>query len=74
MSVAQVSPSGVGEREPLVAFRGRDRAGEDGRWLAEVMELPGVLAYGDTQEAALSRFAGSRSEGHRRAAGTRRGR
>lgn len=28
---------------------------EDGRWLAEVLELPGVLAYGDTQDAAISR-------------------
>jgi predicted RNase H-like HicB family nuclease len=28
---------------------------EDGRWLAEVLELPGVLAYGDTQDVAISR-------------------
>lgn len=28
---------------------------DDGRWLAEAVELPGVLAYGETQEAALSR-------------------
>jgi uncharacterized protein (DUF4415 family)/predicted RNase H-like HicB family nuclease len=28
---------------------------DDGRWLAEVVEIPGVLAYGDTQQAALSR-------------------
>ena len=28
---------------------------DDGRWLAEVVELPGVLAYGDTQHEALSR-------------------
>ncbi len=25
---------------------------EDGRWIAEVPELPGVLAYGDTAESA----------------------
>lgn len=25
----------------------------DGRWLAEVLALPGVLAYGQTREAAL---------------------
>jgi predicted RNase H-like HicB family nuclease len=24
----------------------------DGRWIAEVPELPGVLAYGDTQDKA----------------------
>jgi predicted RNase H-like HicB family nuclease len=26
----------------------------DGRWLAEVPELPGVMAYGDTQEEAVT--------------------
>ena len=25
----------------------------DGRWVAEVPELPGVLAYGSTEEAAV---------------------
>lgn len=28
---------------------------DDGRWLAEVVELPGVLAYGATREVALSK-------------------
>ncbi len=28
---------------------------EDGRWLAEVSGLPGVLAYGQTPEEALAR-------------------
>ncbi len=28
---------------------------EDGRWLAEVPELPGVLAYGTSAEQATSR-------------------
>ena len=28
---------------------------EDGRWLAEVIELPGVLGYGRTPEEAMSR-------------------
>ena len=27
----------------------------DGRWLAEVVDLPGVLAYGETQQEALAR-------------------
>ena len=27
---------------------------DDGRWLAEVVELPGVFAYGATSEAALA--------------------
>ena len=28
---------------------------DDGRWLAEVMELSGVLAYGPTRSEAISR-------------------
>jgi len=28
---------------------------EDGRWVAEVVELPGVLAYGQTRPEALAR-------------------
>jgi predicted RNase H-like HicB family nuclease len=28
---------------------------DDGRWLAEVPQLPGVLAYGSSAEEALSR-------------------
>lgn len=27
---------------------------DDGRWLAEVTELPGVMAYGATREVALA--------------------
>ena len=27
----------------------------DGRWLAEVPELPGVLAYGSTADEAMTR-------------------
>jgi len=28
---------------------------EDGRWIAEVVALPGVMAYGDTREEALAK-------------------
>ena len=28
---------------------------EDGRWIAEVPEIPGVLAYGDTAEEARAK-------------------
>jgi predicted RNase H-like HicB family nuclease len=28
---------------------------EDGRWIAEVPDLPGVLAYGETSANAISR-------------------
>ena len=27
----------------------------DGRWIAEVLELPGCLAYGETQAKALAK-------------------
>jgi predicted RNase H-like HicB family nuclease len=26
----------------------------DGRWIADVLEMPGVMAYGDTRSAAVS--------------------
>jgi predicted RNase H-like HicB family nuclease len=42
----------------LIGFRVEIEREEDGRWLAEVVELPGVLAYGDTHQAALSRVQG----------------
>jgi len=28
---------------------------EDGRWLAEVLELPGVMVYGHTRQEALAK-------------------
>ncbi|MEW6481824.1 MAG: type II toxin-antitoxin system HicB family antitoxin [bacterium] len=28
---------------------------EDGRWIAEVPDLPGVMAYGETKEDAISK-------------------
>lgn len=39
----------------MITFKVEIEREEDGRWLAEVIELPGVLAYGDSQAAALSR-------------------
>ena len=39
----------------MIAFKIETEQEHDGRWLAEVVELPGVLAYGETQEAALSK-------------------
>jgi predicted RNase H-like HicB family nuclease len=39
----------------LITFKVEIEQGDDGRWLAEVVNLPGVLAYGDTQQAALAR-------------------
>lgn len=31
---------------------------DDGRWLAEVMELPGAMAYGDSREEAEAHAKG----------------
>jgi predicted RNase H-like HicB family nuclease len=28
---------------------------EDGRWIAEIVDLPGVLAYGQTRDEAIER-------------------
>ena len=39
----------------MITFRVEIEREDDGRWLAEVVELPGVLAYGDSQETAVSR-------------------
>ena len=41
------------------AFRIEVEREDDGRWIAEVMDLPGVLAYGTTRDEALTRDAGS---------------
>ena len=39
----------------MITFNVETEQEEDGRWLAEVVELPGVLAYGPSQDAAVSR-------------------
>lgn len=39
----------------MITFKVEIEQEDDGRWLAEVVELPGVLAYGDSQQTALSR-------------------
>jgi predicted RNase H-like HicB family nuclease len=39
----------------LITFKVDVEREDDGRWLAEVIELPGVLAYVDTQGAAVSK-------------------
>jgi predicted RNase H-like HicB family nuclease len=38
-----------------VIFRVEVERETDGRWLAEVVELPGVLAYGTTDDEAIAR-------------------
>jgi predicted RNase H-like HicB family nuclease len=50
-TVVQSSPEGYG----LITFKVETEREDDGRWLAEVLELPGVLAYGESEDAALSK-------------------
>ena len=50
----------------MITFKVDIEREDDGRWLAEVVELPGVLAYGETQEAgALSKGSSPCPSGHR---------
>ena len=44
-----------GGHERLITFKVEVEQEADGRWLAEVVELPGVLVYGETEQAALSK-------------------
>ena len=38
-----------------MVFRVEIEQETDGRWLAEVIELPGVMAYGQSREEALAK-------------------
>ena len=38
-----------------MTFRVEIEEEEDGRWIAEVVDLPGVLAYGNTPEEAKAK-------------------
>ncbi len=39
----------------MITFKIEVEPENDGRWLAEVLELPGVLAYGDSHDTAVSK-------------------
>ena len=39
----------------LMTFTIQYEREDDGRWLAEVLELPGVLAYGETSDEAIAK-------------------
>jgi predicted RNase H-like HicB family nuclease len=45
----------VGRLWTLITFSVEVEREIDGRWLAEVVELPGVLAYGTSEEGAISK-------------------
>lgn len=40
---------------PIMIFRIETEREEDGRWIAEVLEIPGALAYGPTLDEAVAR-------------------
>ena len=41
--------------EPVVTLRVESERETDGRWIADIPELPGVMAYGQTREEAGAR-------------------
>ena len=43
------------DSEVTVTFKVEIEQEEDGRWIAEVVDLPGVLAYGQTPEEARAK-------------------
>ena len=44
-----------GPWERLVRFRVEVEREEDGRWIAEIGEIPGAMAHGVSREAAIAR-------------------
>jgi len=48
-----VAQQGFVSTGSVILFIDLDR-GEDGRWIAEALELPGVMSYGATREEAIS--------------------
>ena len=54
----RTQPEGIGLRAPeavmTVSYRVEIEQEDGGRFLAEVVDLPGVMAYGDTAELALA--------------------
>ena len=39
---------------PIQDFRVETEQEVDGRWIAEVTDLPGAIAYGETKDAAIA--------------------
>lgn len=45
----------MGCYSPIMRFTVEIDREEDGRWIAEVPDLPGVMVYGSTREEAMAR-------------------
>jgi len=56
MAIAQTFSSAA-ERRKIAAmnFRVEIEQEDDGRWIAEIVDLPGVLAYGSTADEAQTK-------------------
>jgi predicted RNase H-like HicB family nuclease len=39
----------------MITLRVEVEQEEDGRWIAEIPDLPGVMVYGETEDEALAR-------------------
>jgi predicted RNase H-like HicB family nuclease len=46
---------GTAQGEKPVKFRIEIEREDDGRWIAEISELPGVMAYGKTRQEAIAK-------------------
>jgi len=51
VTIPRKPPQGTGSRDLRFSIQTEREA--DGRWIAEIPEVPGALAYGDTQQEAV---------------------
>ena len=52
---SQPKPPQLPPPEDTESFKVDFEKEQDGRWLAEVMEIPGALAYGQTRDEAVAK-------------------
>jgi predicted RNase H-like HicB family nuclease len=55
LSLQSFSSAAEKRKIPRMNFRVEIEQEEDGRWIAEVIDLPGVLAYGSTSDEAQAK-------------------
>lgn len=53
MSSTRKPPHGAGSQD--LRFTVETELENDGRWIAEILQVPGALAYGATQEEAVNK-------------------
>ena len=52
---AAISKKGVKQDRAIPFFTAELEREDDGRWIAEIPALPGVMSYGPTKQGALRR-------------------